>query len=146
MQIKSVTRFIRVSPDRARNVADLIRGLPVGQAVGIVQYTPTKAAGIIGKTLHSAIANAKAQKIEDVDSMKVEKITVDGGPIIRRFIARAMGRATRIRKRTAHITIVLNEVEKKAAPEEKAPKIEQAKKETKKEKVQSTKEERKAKA
>src|SRR3989338_7203905 len=103
MQVRAITRFIRVSPDRARNVADLIRGLPVGEAVGIVRYTPTKAAGIVGMTLQSAIANAKAQKIEDVDSMKVEKITVDGGPIIRRFIARAMGRATRIRKRTAHI-------------------------------------------
>lgn len=119
MQIKSITRFIRVSPDRARNVADLIRGLPVGQAVGIVRYTPTKAAGIVGMTLQSAIANAKAQKIEDVDSMKVEKITVDGGPIIRRFIARAMGRATRIRKRTAHITIILNETEKKSDVREK---------------------------
>ncbi len=114
MQIKSVTRFIRVSPDRARNVADLLRGLPVSEAMDIVTYTPTKAAGIIAKTLKSAIANARAQKIEDVDSMKVTKITVDGGPIIRRFIARAMGRATRIRKRTAHITICLNETAKKA--------------------------------
>ena len=146
MQIKSVTRFIRVSPDRARNVADLIRGLPVGEAVGIVEYTPTKAAGIVSKTLQSAIANAKAQKIEDVDSMKVEKITVDGGPIIRRFIARAMGRATRIRKRTAHITIILNEVEKKIMPGENASKVEKATKETKKEKTQEVKEERKAKA
>ncbi len=123
MQIKSITRFIRVSPRRARNVADLIRGLSVGEAVGVIQYTPTKAAGIISKTLQSAIANAKAQKIEDVDSMKVEKITVDGGPIIRRFIARAMGRATRIRKRTAHITIIINEVEKKVAPEKTTAKV-----------------------
>ncbi len=120
MQIRSSTRFIRVSPDRARNVADMIRGLPVGQAMAIVRYTPTKAAGIIAKTLESAVANAKHQKIEDVDSMKVEKITVDGGPIIRRFIARAMGRATRIRKRTAHITILLNEVEKPKAAVEHA--------------------------
>lgn len=116
MQIKSATRFIRVSPARARNVADLIRGLPVSEAMGIVRYTPTKAAGIIAKTLQSAIANAKAQKIQDIDSMKVEKITVDGGPIIRRFMARAMGRATRIRKRTAHITILLNETEKRQGP------------------------------
>ena len=119
MQIKSATRFIRVSPDRARNVADMIRGLPVSEAMSIVRYTPTKAAGIIAKTLQSAIANAKAQKIEDVETMKITKITIDGGPIIRRFIARAMGRATRIRKRTAHITILLNEVEKKQA--ESAP-------------------------
>ncbi len=128
MQIRSSTRFIRVSPDRARNVADMIRGLPVGQAMAIVRYTPTKAAGIIAKTLESAVANAKHQKIEDVDSMKVEKITVDGGPIIRRFIARAMGRATRIRKRTAHITILLNEVEKpKAAVEHAVPSSAKAK-------------------
>ncbi len=112
MQIKSSTRFIRVSPRRARNVADMIRGLPVSEAAGIVRYTNTRAAGLIAKTLQSAIANAKAKKIEDVDTMMVEKITIDGGPIIRRFIARAMGRATRIRKRMAHITIILNEVEK----------------------------------
>ena len=128
MQIRSATRFIRVSPDRARNVADLIRGLSVGEAVGVVRYTPTKAAGIIAKTLQSAIANAKAQKVEDIDSMKIEKITVDGGPIIRRFIARAMGRATRIRKRTAHITIVLNEIPKKTTAEEKDPNPGKAKK------------------
>ena len=117
MQIKSSTRFIRVSPARARNVADLIRGLAVSDAMSIVRYTPTKAAGIVEKTLRSAIANAKAQKIEDVNAMKITKITVDGGPIIRRFIARAMGRATRIRKRTAHITMLLNEVEKKEIKE-----------------------------
>ncbi len=93
-------------------MADMIRGLPVSEAAGIVRFTNTRAAGLIAKTLQSAIANAKAKKIEDVDSMKVEKITIDGGPIIRRFIARAMGRATRIRKRMAHITIILNEVEK----------------------------------
>ena len=126
MLIKSATRFIRVSPDRARNVADMIRGLPVSEAMGIVRFTPTKAAGIIAKTLQSAIANAKARKIEDVDSMKIEKITVDGGPIIRRFIARAMGRATRIRKRTAHITILLSETQKKqekALPKAAAAKV-----------------------
>ncbi len=113
MLVRAITRFIRVSPDRARNVADLIRGVSVSEAVSIIRYTPTRAARVVEGTLNSAIANAKAKKIEDVDSMKVEEVTVDGGPIIRRFIARAMGRATRIRKRTAHITIILNEVPKK---------------------------------
>ncbi len=109
MDIKAITRHVRVSPQRTRNVIDLIRGAKAQAALTTLQFTNTKAARIVGKTLKSAIANAKEQEIENLDGLFVKEVFVDGGPIMRRFIARAMGRATRIRKRTSHVTVILSD-------------------------------------
>jgi len=83
--------------------------VPVNAALSTLNFTNTKAAKIVNKTLKSALANAKQQEIENLDALFVKEAFVNEGPIIRRFIARAMGRATRIRKRTSDITIVLSD-------------------------------------
>ncbi len=89
-------------------VADLIRGKKSEEALNLLAFTPKAAARIIVKLLKSAIANATQKKI-DIDRLYVKTITVDQGPTMKRFMPRALGRATSIRKRTSHITIVLDE-------------------------------------
>jgi large subunit ribosomal protein L22 len=93
----------------------MIRGVPVNTAITTLNFTNTKAAKIVGKTLKSALANAKQREVENLDELFVKEVFVNEGPIMRRFIARAMGRATRIRKRTSHITIVLSDGMQEAA-------------------------------
>lgn len=109
MESKAVVRYTRISPRKARYVADLIRGKRVEEALGTLHFTTRKAADILSKLLKSAIANAGQQEGVDVDTLYVKKIFVDGGPMMKRFRPRAMGRANRIRKRMSHITIVLDE-------------------------------------
>lgn len=112
MESRAVTRFVRCSPMRARLVADLIRGKRVDAALEILDNTPKEASAIIRKTLRSAVANAMSReggahvKAED---LVVKTIVVDGGPMMKRFLPRAHGRATRVRKRMAHVTIVVDE-------------------------------------
>jgi large subunit ribosomal protein L22 len=108
MEVKAKLRFTRIGPRKARLVADLIRGKRSEEALSILTFTPKAAARIIIKLLRSAIANADQKKI-DVDRLYVKTIMVDQGPTMKRFMPRAMGRATTIRKRTSHITIVLDE-------------------------------------
>ncbi|OGP96130.1 MAG: 50S ribosomal protein L22 [Deltaproteobacteria bacterium RBG_16_47_11] len=108
MEVKAKLRFTRIAPRKARLVADLIRGKKSEEALNLLTFTPKAAARIIIKLLKSAIANATQKKI-DVDRLYVKVITVDQGPTMKRFMPRAMGRATTIRKRTSHITIVLDE-------------------------------------
>jgi large subunit ribosomal protein L22 len=108
MEVKAKLRFTRIGPRKARLVADLIRGKSSEEALSILTFTPKAAARIIIKLLRSAIANADQKKI-DVDRLYVKTIMVDQGPTMKRFMPRAMGRATTIRKRTSHITIVLDE-------------------------------------
>lgn len=108
MEVKAKLRFTRIAPRKARLVADLIRGKRSEEAVSILTFTPKAAARIIIKLLRSAIANADQKKI-DVDRLYVKTIMVDQGPTMKRFMPRALGRATTIRKRTSHITIVLDE-------------------------------------
>jgi large subunit ribosomal protein L22 len=108
MEVKAKLRFTRIAPRKARLVADLIRGKKSEDALNILTFTPKAAARIIVKLLKSAIANATQKKI-DVDRLYVKTIAVDQGPTMKRFMPRAMGRATSIRKRTSHITIVLDE-------------------------------------
>lgn len=135
MDVRASTRFIRVSPQRTRNVVDLIRGVPVQSALTTLNFTNTKAAKIVNKTLKSALANAKQLEIENLDGLFVKEVFVNEGPIMRRFIARAMGRATRIRKRTSHITIVLSDGtqetvhEHHAAPQSAAHEVKEGAKE-----------------
>ncbi len=110
MEAKAVGKSIRISPQKARLVADVIRGMDVDKAITALRYMPKKGAGIIRKVVESAVANATQDDQIDVDSLYVKKIFIDGGPSLKRIRPRAMGRATRIIKRTSHITVVLDEM------------------------------------
>lgn len=106
--MKSKLRFLRVSPRKTRLVVDLVRGKDVEEAIGILTFTRRAASEPVRKLIESAMANAEAADI-DVDNLYVKKITVDEGPTLRRYRPRAMGRATRINKRTSHVTCELAE-------------------------------------
>jgi len=105
MQTEAVLRFVRLSPKKARFVADLVRGKKVDEAVNILKFSTNRAARIIKKVLDSAIANAENNNGADVDELKVQRIMIDDGPRMKRISPRAKGRADRILKRTSHITI-----------------------------------------
>jgi large subunit ribosomal protein L22 len=109
MEVKAKLRFVRVGPRKARLVADLIRGKGSEEAVNILRFTQKGAAKIVSKVLKSAIANATQKKTIDIDHLYVKHISVDEGPMMKRFMPRALGRATTIRKKTSHIQIVLDE-------------------------------------
>lgn len=110
METRAIGRFIRVPPRKARLIVDLIRGQDVEQALTVVRFTRKRAARIIEKVLKSAMANAQHNHgVRDVDRLYVKAAFVDEGPRWKRWQARAMGRATPIRKRTSHITIILDE-------------------------------------
>ncbi len=114
MQTQAVLKFVRLSPKKARFVADLVRGKKVDEAVNILKFSPQRAARIMKKVLDSAIANAENNQGADVDELKVQKITVDEGPRMKRISPRAKGRADRIVKRTSHITISVGDGKKAA--------------------------------
>jgi large subunit ribosomal protein L22 len=100
--------FLRMAPRKVRLVADNVRGLPVGDALASLKFTPNAAAKPLAKLLRSAVANAESKGGHvDVDRLYVKTLTVDGGPKMRRFMARAMGRAFRIEKRTSHVYVEL---------------------------------------
>ena len=101
-------RYLRISPRKSRLVVDLIRGKSVDEAINILTFTKRAASEPVRKLLESAISNAEEQEA-NVDRLFVSEIFVDEGPTLRRFRPRAMGRATRINKRTSHITCVLSE-------------------------------------
>ena len=110
VQTKAVARFVRVSPTKARLVANLVRGKRVEEALSVLQYTHRAAARLIEKVLRSAVANAEHNhQVRDLESLRVARAFVDGGPMMKRIQPRAMGRAYRIRHRTSHITIVLSD-------------------------------------
>ena len=110
MLTKAVARFIRVSPRKARLVADVIRGRSVAEALSVLQYSPQAAARLIEKVLRSAIANAEHNhQVRNLDDLRVGAI-IDGGPTLKRIQPRAMGRAFHIVHRTSHITVTLSEV------------------------------------
>lgn len=111
MEARAILRFIRVSPRRVRLVVDQIRGKEVEKALDILKYTPKRSAAIVAKVLKSAIANAENTQSVDVDRLYVKRALVDEGGMWKRFMPRAMGRATRIRKRLSHITLVIDERE-----------------------------------
>lgn len=118
MESTAHLRFLRMAPRKLSVVAELVRGKPVGQAVGILQFTRRAAAAPIRKLIESAIANATdlSKGQVDIDKLIVKSISVDQGPTMRRFMPRAMGRATPIHKKTSHIHVVLtDEVKKKSA-------------------------------
>ena len=98
-------RKARIAPQKVRLIADQIRGLPVDQAINLLAFSTKKAAGIVKKVLESAIANAEHNDGADVDELTVSHISVDAGPTMKRWRARARGRAAKILKRTCHVTI-----------------------------------------
>jgi large subunit ribosomal protein L22 len=107
METKAIVRGVRLSCDKGRLVADLIRGKKVDQALDILTFTPKKAAGIIKKALESAIANAEHNDGADIDELRVTSIYVEQGATLKRFSARAKGRGNRISKPTAHIYVTV---------------------------------------
>ncbi len=109
MEARAVSRHLRIAPRKARGVVDLIRGKSVGEALMILDFLPKKGARMVAKTLKSVIANAENRQRVDVDRLYVRRVTVDGGATLKRFLPRAHGRATPIRKRTSHITIMVDE-------------------------------------
>ena len=109
MEAQAVAKYLRLSPRKARLSADLIRGKQVEEALSILSHTPKAAAKVISKVVRSALANATQNQRIDVDTLFVQTIFVNQGPTLKRFRARPMGRAGRIRKRTSHITVVLSE-------------------------------------
>ena len=109
MEATAVLKFTRVSPQKGRLIADLIRGMSVEKALEVLQFTPKKAAHPIRKVLESAIANAEHNEGADVDELRVHRIFIDQGPALKRFHARAKGRGVRILKRTSHITVTVSD-------------------------------------
>jgi len=105
LEIKAKGKYLRISPQKARLVVDLVRGKKVDLALNILTATQKKASRIITKIIKSAVANAAQNKSIDVDNLYIKRIFVDGGPMLKRFRPRARGRATRIRKRTSHINV-----------------------------------------
>ena len=108
MEARAIARYVRVSPRKARVVVDLIRGKSVPQAREILAFTNRAIAETVEKTLNSAVANAENQYHVDGDSLYVKTCYVDEGPTMKRIRPRAKGSASRIRKRTSHITIIVS--------------------------------------
>jgi large subunit ribosomal protein L22 len=128
---RAVAKHVRISPNKARRVVNLVRGLPAKEALTVLQFAPQAASEQVYKVLASAIANAENNERLDPDALLVSEAFVDEGPTLKRFRPRAQGRAYRIRKRTCHITIAVEAVQvarpakkaaaaKKAAPAKKA--------------------------
>lgn len=107
---KAHLKNYRVSPRKARLVVDLVRGKRVDTALGVLAATPNKTAPVLHKLIMSAAANASDQSSVDIDDLYIKRAWVDEGRVLKRFMPRAQGRATPIRKRHSHITVVLDEV------------------------------------
>lgn len=109
METSAIQKYVGLSPQKARLVANQVRGLRVEKAVEMLSFSNKKAATIIKKVLESAIANAEHNEGADIDELKVSAVMVDEGPTMKRIRARAKGRASRILKRTSHITVAVSD-------------------------------------
>jgi large subunit ribosomal protein L22 len=109
MSVKASLKFARMAPRKIRLVVDLVRGKDVNEAIQILSFTNKKSAPIIKKLLQSAVANADQKKTIDVDTLFIKHISVDQGPTLKRYMPRAMGRASEIKKKTSHVNLVLEE-------------------------------------
>lgn len=109
MQVKATSKYVRISPQKARLVCDQIRGQRVARALEILQFSPKKAALLVRKTLDSAIANAEHNDGADIDDLKVTAVYVNEGPTLKRWRPRAKGRAGSIFKRTSHVTVAVGD-------------------------------------
>lgn len=109
MEVAAKLRYARVSAQKCRLIADQVRGLPVSRALNILQFSNKKSAALVQKVLESAIANAEHNEGLDIDELKISTIHIDEGPTMKRFKARAKGRASQVLKRTCHITVKVSE-------------------------------------
>ncbi|OGV52966.1 MAG: 50S ribosomal protein L22 [Lentisphaerae bacterium GWF2_52_8] len=109
MEVQAITKYVRISPEKANQISRLLQGKPVAEALALVELSPRKAARLFGKTLRSAVANAENNFELKRESLLVKEATASPGPIIRRFRPKARGMAGRIRKRTSHFRIVLTD-------------------------------------
>ena len=109
MPAKAVVRHVRMSPRKMRIIANAVRGKPVDQAMALLKVMPKKGAFVIRKLLISAVANAEHQGQQDVDALVVKECYIDNGPILKRWMPRAMGRANRVQHRTSHVTVTVDE-------------------------------------
>ena len=114
MEARAITKFIRVSPRKVRLVVDQIRGKGVEEALNILKFTPKRSASIVAKTVRTAVANAENTQSVDVDRLFIQPAKVDEAGMWIRFTSRAQGRATRVRKRLSHVTIVLDEARERS--------------------------------
>ena len=113
---RASARYVRETPQKARRIVDLIRGLPTAEAQALLRFSPQAASETVAKVLDSAVANAEHNHELDPRALVVAEAYVDEGPTLKRFRPRAQGRAYRIRKRTSHITVVVGEVAAEPAP------------------------------
>ncbi len=111
MEAKAVARFVRIAPRKVRPITDLIKGKAVDEALAVLRFTPNRAARAVAKVVASAAANAEHNFELARDTLRVSKVVVDSGPSIRRMQARARGRADVIKKRSSHITVVVQDTE-----------------------------------
>jgi large subunit ribosomal protein L22 len=118
MQVKSVLKYTRMSAMKAREVTRAITGMPVSQALSVLDFTPKKAAFLIGKTLRSAIANAEHNHELDVENFIVESAVATDGPALKRIMPRARGSAAPIKKRMCHITVIIAPKKDEAAAQD----------------------------
>lgn len=109
METRAILRSVRLSAQKGRLVADMIRGRPVDKALSILAFTPKKGAGILKKLLESAIANAEHNDGADIDTLKVKSVLVERGSFLKRFHARAKGRGTRVQKHTCNIYVTVGD-------------------------------------
>ena len=109
MEASAKLKFARLSPQKTRLVVDMVRGKAVQEALNILKFSPQRPADVVAKLVRSAVANAEQKGVADVDRLFVKAVHVDQGPVLKRFMPRAQGRATRIIKPTSHITVVLDE-------------------------------------
>jgi len=109
MEVRAVSKYVRISPQKVRILVDTVKGKPVEIGLETLKFMPQKAAAIVEKIIRSAVANADQHPDIDVDSLVIRNIIADQGPTLKRFRARARGRGSRILKRTAHITVILGD-------------------------------------
>lgn len=109
METRAVAKYVRISPRKVRLIMDQIRGKKADEALNFLSFSPQKSAFLLKKLIHSAVANAEENSNVDVDALIIKRLFADEGPTLKRFRPRAMGRAARIRKRTCHMTVILEE-------------------------------------
>ena len=109
MEVKASLKYARIGPQKARLVADIVRGQNVNSAIRTLTFMKQKGAGLVKKLIESAVANAENKKVIDVDNLFVKTIWVDMGPAIKRFRPRAQGRAFQVKKKISHINFILDE-------------------------------------
>lgn len=109
MEVTAKLKNAKVGTQKARLVADAVRGKDVNEAIRVLTFMPKKSAVLVKKLIESAVANAEDKKVIDVDNLYVKTITVDQGPSMKRFMPRAQGRASMIRKKMSHINVILDE-------------------------------------